>query len=130
MYSLYLASRVFRGRTNTGFLSQVRRWDADKSKGQSQLADLLQFVTGSRRVPVGGFSQLQGFNGGRHKFTIARGRHLSAASLLTAHACICTLDLPPYPDLETTGSKMELSLSWGTRRFDETARRPLQPDDP
>ena len=67
---------------------------------------LLQFATGSRRPPAGGFGRLQGFNGGVHPFTIAKaherrsgsrgadagtsGEEKELARLPTAHACICT----------------------------------------
>ncbi|KAK3281897.1 hypothetical protein CYMTET_10338 [Cymbomonas tetramitiformis] len=109
------------------FWQSVRLMEA--TNGQEQLQELLQFVTGARRVPVGGFAQLQGFNGGYHRFTLARGKHLHVDSLPTAHACICTLDLPPYTDLEMMQSKLHKALEMGTKRFDETAGQPQTKDE-
>lgn len=74
-------------------------------------------------------AQQQGFNGGRHRFNVSLGAHLTAQSLPTAHACICALDLPPYPDLATTRAKLDALQQFGTNAFDETAGRPLNPDD-
>jgi hypothetical protein len=86
---------------------------------QDYLQNLLQFATGSRRVPVGGFAQLVGFNGGKHQFTLAKGVHLSASSLPTSHACICTVDLPPWDSLEVAESKLLAAVEAGHSRFDE-----------
>ena len=43
-------------------------WRAVRSYSPAEREQLLQFVTGSRRPPAGGFAQLQGFNGGVHKY--------------------------------------------------------------
>eukprot|EP00928_Gymnodinium_smaydae_P043235 TRINITY_DN29011_c0_g1_i1.p1 TRINITY_DN29011_c0_g1~~TRINITY_DN29011_c0_g1_i1.p1 ORF type:complete len:1011 (-),score=276.56 TRINITY_DN29011_c0_g1_i1:22-2727(-) len=99
------------------FWQTVRQWAAEGL--QSRLQDLLQFATGSRRVPVGGFSQLVGFNGGKHLFTLVRGSHLSAQSLPTSHACICTVDLPPWESLEAAQQKLLAAAESGRARFDE-----------
>lgn len=99
------------------FWGLVHTWAADGR--QDRLQDLLQFATGSRRVPVGGFAQLVGFNGGKHLFTLARGAHLSENSLPTSHACICTLDLPPWRGKEAAWQKFCAALEAGKARFDE-----------
>ncbi|CAK0893999.1 unnamed protein product [Prorocentrum cordatum] len=93
------------------------------------LPQLLQFVTGSARVPVGGFRELVGFNGAKHPFTLARGSHLSPESLPMAHACICTLDLPPYKDYETCRAKMVQMLALGRGHFDDAAAHASFDDD-
>ncbi|CAK0890776.1 unnamed protein product [Prorocentrum cordatum] len=85
-----------------------------------RLQDLLQFATGSRRVPVGGFAQLVGFNGGKHLFTLARGAHLKPQSLPTSHACICTLDLPPWDSFKAARCKLLRATEAGGGRFDES----------
>merc|ERR1712054_746415 len=74
----------------TWFWRTVRSWAASP-EDRVRLPQLLQFVTGSARVPVGGFRELVGFNGARHPFTLAKGSHLTPQSLPMAHACICTL---------------------------------------
>ena len=66
-------------------------WRAVRSFEAGEREQLLQFVTGSRRPPAGGFAQLQGFNGGVHKFTLCYS-DLPADSLPRAHAC--TRDRP------------------------------------
>jgi len=99
------------------FWQTVKEWAAEGR--QDRLQDLLQFATGSRRVPVGGFAQLVGFNGGKHLFTLAKGVHLSVNSLPTSHACICTVDLPPWESLEATKHKLLAASEVGRARFDE-----------
>jgi hypothetical protein len=68
---------------------------------------------------VGGFAQLVGFNGGKHLFTLVRGSHLSPKSLPTSHACICTVDLPPWESLEAAQQKLLAAAEAGHSRFDE-----------
>ena len=70
-------------------------------------ARLLQFVTGSSRVPLQGFKGLQGSTGaaGPRLFTL----HLIEAStenLPKAHTCFNRLDLPPYESLEKMSDKL------------------------
>mmetsp|Transcript_4096 Transcript_4096/g.12842 ORF Transcript_4096/g.12842 Transcript_4096/m.12842 type:complete len:402 (+) Transcript_4096:154-1359(+) len=103
------------------FWKTVHQW-AHEGR-QDRLQDLLQFATGSRRVPVGGFAQLVGFNGGKHLFTLARGAHLTAKSLPTSHACICTVDLPPWESLAAAQHKLLAAIEAGRSRFDEGTAR-------
>lgn len=72
-------------------------WQAVESYSGEQRARLLQFVTGSSRVPLAGFKALQGSTGaaGPRLFTI----HLIDAStdnLPKAHTCFNRIDIPPY----------------------------------
>jgi len=105
------------------FWRVVRGW-AVSSEDQELLVQLLQFVTGSARVPVGGFSELVGFNGAKHNFTLAGAQNLSKQALPVAHTCICTLDLPLYDDFETCRRKMTQMLRLGRAHFDEGAGQP------
>jgi len=100
------------------FWQVVRDW---ANSEELLLPQLLQFVTGSARVPVGGFSELVGFNGAKHAFTLAGANHLSKQASPVAHTCICTLDMPPYPDLDTCRHKMTQMLRLGRSHFDEGA---------
>merc|ERR1739842_114977 len=102
------------------FWRTVRSWAASPDE-RRLLPQLLQFVTGSARVPVGGFKELVGFNGAKHPFTLARGSHLTSESLPMAHACICTLDLPPFRDYETCRAKLVQMLTLGRSHFDDAA---------
>jgi len=133
---------------------------------------LLQFGTGSRRPPVGGFARLQGFNGGLHRFTLAKARPprggavrpprpapppppaaAAAAAegaladsqaapaagaaaekgsgadavearldrLPTAHACVCTVDLPDYGSRAMMLQCLRATIANGSQGFDEQA---------
>ena len=98
------------------FWNVVEGWSKTHPK---RLHGLLQFATGSRRVPVGGFAHLVGLNGGRHPFTLHAGRHLPEGALPTAHACVCTIDVPAFVDFEAASQKLAAAVDLGTRRFDE-----------
>ena len=95
-------------------------WRAVRSFTPGEREQLLQFVTGSRRPPAGGFAQLQGFNGGVHKFTLCLG-DLPTNSLPRAHACICTIDLPPYATYAVLRRSVYTALSMGCVGFDDAA---------
>ena len=95
-------------------------WRAVRSFKDEEREALLMFVTGSRRPPVGGFAQLQGFNGGVHKFTLCLG-DLPTNSLPRAHACICTIDLPPYATYAVLRRSVYTALSMGCVGFDDAA---------
>jgi hypothetical protein len=99
------------------FWKTLRLWASDGK--HHLLQNLLQFSTGSRRIPVGGFAQLVGFNGGKHLFTLAKGVHLSSTSLPTSHACICTVDIPPWESDEVAAQKLLSAAEAGNARFDE-----------
>ena len=89
------------------FWTTIELWaQSDKHR----LHDLLQFATGSRRVPVGGFAHLVGLNGGKHPFTLSSGAHLPKGALPTAHACICTIDLPKFDTLEQAKTKLHTAV--------------------
>ena len=105
------------------FWRVVKGWAVSE---EALLSQLLQFVTGSARVPVGGFSELVGFNGAKHAFTLAGANHLSKQALPVAHTCICTLDMPSYEDFETCRHKMTQMLRLGRAHFDEGAGQPEQ----
>eukprot|EP01063_Lacrimia_lanifica_P020535 TRINITY_DN2782_c0_g2_i1.p1 TRINITY_DN2782_c0_g2~~TRINITY_DN2782_c0_g2_i1.p1 ORF type:complete len:1862 (+),score=486.70 TRINITY_DN2782_c0_g2_i1:98-5683(+) len=92
------------------FWDVLAEWQRDDPP---RLEKLLQFACGSRRVPVGGFKYLVGYNGGLHRFTLERGVQLTAASLPTAHACICTVDLPPWRTLAAAREKLSVVTDAG-----------------
>ena len=58
-------------------------------------AKLLQFVTGTSRVPAGGFAKLQGRDGVDKAFELRR-RPGGDAAFPVAHTCFNRLDLPEY----------------------------------
>lgn len=72
-----------------------------------QRARLLQFATGTSRVPVNGFKDLQGSDGPRH-FTLERIE--SNEMLPIAHTCFNRIDLPTYKNYETLVSKLVMAI--------------------
>ncbi|KAN0132225.1 hypothetical protein V8E53_009991 [Lactarius tabidus] len=90
------------------FWACVRSWPAERK------ARLLQFTTGTPRVPVDGFDDLQGSDGPRH-FTIEKRGHSSG--LPRSHACINRLYLPPYEDYESLERKLCHAIEETEGRF-------------
>jgi hypothetical protein len=74
-----------------------RFWRFVKELDNESRSCLLQFVTGTSRVPVTGFEFLRGSNGAQ-KFTIEKWG--DTRSLPRAHTCFNRLDLPPYGNYE------------------------------
>lgn len=68
-------------------------WRVVLSFNNEMRARLLQFVTGTSRVPMNGFKELYGSNGPQ-PFTIEKWGNPS--SYPRAHTCFNRLDLPPY----------------------------------
>jgi E3 ubiquitin-protein ligase HUWE1 len=66
---------------------------------REERANLLQFVTGSSKVPVEGFENLQGMNG-PEKFSITRIVTNDTMRLPQGHTCFNQLDLPEYESKE------------------------------
>lgn len=82
-------------------------WKIVENYSEEMRARLLQFVTGSSRVPLQGFKALQGSTGaaGPRLFTL----HLvevDTNNLPKAHTCFNRLDLPPYPNEEKMAEKL------------------------
>jgi len=71
-------------------------WEIVAEFDNEKRARLLQFVTGSCRLPIGGFAELQGSNGPQ-QFTIEKiGAKGNATMLPRSHTCFNRLDLPSY----------------------------------
>ncbi|XP_062828603.1 E3 ubiquitin-protein ligase NEDD4-like isoform X7 [Anolis carolinensis] len=68
---------------------------------------LLQFVTGTSRVPMNGFAELYGSNGPQ-LFTIEQWG--SPEKLPRAHTCFNRLDLPPYESFEELREKLLMAV--------------------
>lgn len=71
-------------------------------------AQLLQFVTGSCRVPLQGFRALQGSTGavGPRLFTIHLTADVPLQNLPKAHTCFNRLDLPMYDSYQLMYDKL------------------------
>ncbi|KAG7205569.1 hypothetical protein KM043_007541 [Ampulex compressa] len=83
------------------FWQFVTRTDSEKR------ARLLQFVTGTCRVPVGGFAELMGSNGPQ-RFCIEKvGKE---TWLPRSHTCFNRLDLPPYKSYDQLVEKLNYAI--------------------
>lgn len=88
------------------FWDCVQRWPAE------QRSRLLQFATGTSRIPVNGFKDLQGSDGPR-RFTIEKSGEIN--HLPKSHTCFNRIDLPPYPSPEVLENKLVLAIEEGMR---------------
>ncbi|KAL8953722.1 MAG: hypothetical protein Q9222_000404 [Ikaeria aurantiellina] len=92
------------------FWTCITSWDAE------QKSRLLQFATGTSRIPVNGFKDLQGSDGPR-RFTIENSG--SKTALPKSHTCVTQakhgisfnrLDLPPYDNLQELQQKLTIAV--------------------
>lgn len=83
------------------FFKLITSWDNEKR------ARLLQFATGTSRIPIGGFKDLQGSDGPR-RFTIEKAGETT--QLPKAHTCFNRIDLPPYTTYEELDRKLSYSV--------------------
>ncbi|KAG8133745.1 hypothetical protein E2320_011526, partial [Naja naja] len=68
---------------------------------------LMQFVTGTCRLPLGGFAELMGSNGPQ-KFCVEKvGKE---TWLPRSHTCFNRLDLPPYKSYEQLKEKLLFAI--------------------
>ncbi|CAH8533098.1 unnamed protein product [Heterobilharzia americana] len=84
-------------------------WQALESFDQEDLARFLQFVTGTSKVPLGGFTNLEGMHGPT-KFQISRAAISSTSHLPSAHTCFNTLVLPAYENYEQLRSRLLMAI--------------------
>lgn len=99
-------STIYRHYTRTSkqvtwFWKFVRELDNEKR------TRLLQFVTGTCRLPVGGFSELMGSNGPQHFCIEKVGKD---TWLPRSHTCFNRLDLPPYKSFEQLVEKLTYAI--------------------
>ena len=90
-------------------------WNILFNLSRNEKASFLQFVTGSSKVPLSGFGELQGMRG-IQKFSIQKvlGKK---GSLMSAHTCFNQLDLPTYDSEEEMRSKLLLAINEGGGAF-------------
>lgn len=76
-------------------------WKLMSEYTQDELANVLQFCTGTGRVPIQGFSALESNRGVVAKFTIRFIPYSVATPYPQAHTCFNRLMLPLYPSFES-----------------------------
>ncbi|KAJ8603232.1 hypothetical protein CTAYLR_003818 [Chrysophaeum taylorii] len=75
-------------------------WKFVEEGDDARRTRLLQWSTGTARLPAGGFKHLQGTNGHRRTFELA-GLEGGDAVLPRAHTCFNRIDLPAYSTYDT-----------------------------
>jgi E3 ubiquitin-protein ligase HUWE1 len=90
-------------------------WRAVRSFDQEERAKLLQFATGTSKVPLEGFSHLQGI-GGKQKFQIHKDFG-DVSRLPSAHTCFNQIDLPLYESYEQLKERLLVSITEGATGF-------------
>ncbi|XP_054984141.1 E3 ubiquitin-protein ligase NEDD4 isoform X2 [Sorex araneus] len=89
-------------------------WKAVLMMDAEKRIRLLQFVTGTSRVPMNGFAELYGSNGPQ-SFTVEQWG--APEKLPRAHTCFNRLDLPPYASFEELWDKLQMAIE-NTQGFD------------
>uniref|UniRef100_A0A8C5PXK9 E3 ubiquitin-protein ligase HACE1 n=1 Tax=Leptobrachium leishanense TaxID=445787 RepID=A0A8C5PXK9_9ANUR len=87
-------------------------WEVVQELTQEERVLLLQFVTGSSRVPHGGFAYIMG-GSGLQNFTIAAVAYMPNL-LPTSSTCINMLKLPEYPSKEILKDRLLVALHCGS----------------
>lgn len=85
-------------------------WDIVESYSEDKRARLLQFVTGSTRVPIQGFKALQGAHSELRPFTIHMIRNACTNNLPKSHTCFNRIDLPPYETYDKLRDKLTQAI--------------------
>ncbi|XP_061371769.1 E3 ubiquitin-protein ligase UPL1-like [Gastrolobium bilobum] len=90
-------------------------WEVVQGFSKEDKARLLQFVTGTSKVPLEGFSALQGISGSQ-KFQIHKA-YGSSDHLPSAHTCFNQLDLPEYPSKPHLEERLLLAIHEASEGF-------------
>ncbi|KFM28642.1 E3 ubiquitin-protein ligase UPL1 [Auxenochlorella protothecoides] len=90
-------------------------WDVVDGMDKEDLALLVQFVTGTSKVPLDGFAALQGVHGPQ-KFQIHKA-YGDVERLPTAHTCFNQLDILEYATKEQLRERLMMALHEGSEGF-------------
>jgi len=91
-------------------------WEALRGFAREERAQFLQFLTGTSKVPLDGFANLQGMRGVQ-RFSIHRAHGDNTNMLPTAHTCFNQLDLPPYNTAQEMRDKLLMAIKEGSEGF-------------
>ena len=106
-------------------------WRAVRSFDEEEQAKLLQFVTGTSKVPLNGFKELEGMNG-FSRFNIHKdygnkdrlpsshtcfNRELAVIELMEDANIVTELDLPEYENYETLRQRVLTAMLQGSEYF-------------
>ncbi|KAJ7561891.1 hypothetical protein O6H91_03G045900 [Diphasiastrum complanatum] len=90
-------------------------WEVVRAFNKEDMARLLQFITGTSKVPLEGFRALQGISGPQ-KFQIHKA-YGAPERLPSAHTCFNQLDLPEYPSKELLQDRLLLAIHEASEGF-------------
>ncbi|XP_042494478.1 E3 ubiquitin-protein ligase UPL2-like isoform X2 [Macadamia integrifolia] len=90
-------------------------WEVVQGFSKEDKARLLQFVSGTSKVPLEGFSALQGISGSQ-RFQIHKA-YGSPDHLPSAHTCFNQLDLPEYPSKQHLEERLLLAIHEANEGF-------------
>ncbi|KAI0884665.1 uncharacterized protein GGS22DRAFT_145502 [Annulohypoxylon maeteangense] len=90
-------------------------WRAVRSFDKEERAKLLQFVTGTSKVPLNGFKELEGMNG-VNRFNIHRD-YGNKDRLPSSHTCFNQLDLPEYESYDALRRQIIKAITTGSDYF-------------
>lgn len=94
---------VYKGDYHANHITIQWFWRVVLSFNNEMRSRLLQFVTGTSRVPMNGFKELYGSNGPQ-MFTIEKWG--TPENFPRAHTCFNRLDLPPYESYQDLRDKL------------------------
>ncbi|KAI8789485.1 E3 ubiquitin-protein ligase NEDD4-like isoform X1 [Biomphalaria glabrata] len=98
---------AYKGEYNPNHPVVINFWKAVYSFNNEMRSRLLQFVTGTSRVPMNGFAELYGSNGPQ-LFTIEKWGNVN--QFPRAHTCFNRLDLPPYNTYQELRSRLMTAI--------------------
>lgn len=90
-------------------------WRAVRSFDKEEKAKLLQFVTGTSKVPLNGFKELEGMNG-FSRFNIHRDFG-NKERLPSSHTCFNQMDVPEYDSYEQLRKAIYTAMTQGSEYF-------------
>uniref|UniRef100_A0A7N0U1T4 HECT-type E3 ubiquitin transferase n=2 Tax=Kalanchoe fedtschenkoi TaxID=63787 RepID=A0A7N0U1T4_KALFE len=90
-------------------------WEVVEAFSKEDMARLLQFVTGTSKVPLEGFKALQGISGSQ-RFQIHKA-YGAPERLPSAHTCFNQLDLPEYSTKELLQQRLLLAIHEASEGF-------------
>lgn len=91
-------------------------WTLMNELDRDDRARLVMFVTGSSKVPLGGFANLPGMGGGVQRFQIHRVAG-DSERLPSAHTCFNQLDLPEYATRDKLRERLLTAIREGSEGF-------------
>ncbi|XP_039759454.1 E3 ubiquitin-protein ligase Nedd-4 isoform X1 [Pararge aegeria] len=107
------ANSLYKGDYHANHLVVQWFWRVVLSFSNEMRSRLLQFVTGTSRVPMNGFKELYGSNGPQ-LFTIEKWG--SPENYPRAHTCFNRIDLPPYESYQQLREKLVKAIE-GSQGF-------------